>query len=341
MYVVHSDIDEKPLRFQNVIPISLYISVEFVRTCQAAFIYFDKEIYYDKTKQATLARSWNLSDDLGQIEYIFSDKTGTLTQNVMVFRQCSIGGKVYKGDEPQQADETPGAGVTTDSDATATNAETTHAKAPVKDVQNDTEDVSSSGSPKPPVSSGFHFEDSILQDDLHSNESPEHSRTLNGFFACLALCHTVLASQNPDTGVITYKAQSPDESALVQAAADVGFIFRGREKEILKLQTPFLDHYEEYELLNILDFTSSRKRMSVIVRKLEDAGSRIFLLCKGADNVIFERLKNTPGNEQLRAKTGEDLDLFASEGLRTLCLAYKVIGGQFNSWVSPLPSLTL
>lgn len=66
--------------FQNIVPISLYISIEFVRTCQAAFIYFDSEMYYEKTGQPTIARSWNLSDDLGQIEYIFSDKTGTLTQ---------------------------------------------------------------------------------------------------------------------------------------------------------------------------------------------------------------------------------------------------------------------
>lgn len=68
------------ITFQNIVPISLYISIEFVRTAQAAFIYFDKEIWYEKTNQATIARSWNLSDDLGQIEYIFSDKTGTLTQ---------------------------------------------------------------------------------------------------------------------------------------------------------------------------------------------------------------------------------------------------------------------
>lgn len=68
------------ITFQNIVPISLYISIEFVRTAQAAFIYFDKDIWYEKTSQPTLARSWNLSDDLGQIEYIFSDKTGTLTQ---------------------------------------------------------------------------------------------------------------------------------------------------------------------------------------------------------------------------------------------------------------------
>ncbi len=66
--------------FQDIVPISLYISIEVVRTLQSAFIYFDKDIWYEKTNQATLARSWNLSDDLGQIQYIFSDKTGTLTQ---------------------------------------------------------------------------------------------------------------------------------------------------------------------------------------------------------------------------------------------------------------------
>lgn len=68
------------ITFQNVVPISLYISIEFVRTCQAAFIYFDGEMYYKKADQPALSRSWNLSDDLGQVKFIVSDKTGTLTQ---------------------------------------------------------------------------------------------------------------------------------------------------------------------------------------------------------------------------------------------------------------------
>ena len=80
------------ITFQNVIPISLYVSIEFVRTAQAAFIYFDPDIMYVKPGQAeedgkpTIARSWNLADDLGQIEYIFSDKTGTLTQVRVIIR---------------------------------------------------------------------------------------------------------------------------------------------------------------------------------------------------------------------------------------------------------------
>lgn len=307
------------ITFQNVVPISLYISIEFVRTCQAIFIYFDKDMWYEKTDQPTLARSWNLADDLGQIEYVFSDKTGTLTQNAMVFRQCSIGGKIYKGDstadEPVDVDE----------------AAQQDAPTPAKDTQTGSSDETTAPQSTPKVSPHIRFHDETLEQDLLHGDSQEHSRTLHGFFATLSLCHTVLASYDPETGMITYKAQSPDEAALVQAAADVGFIFRGREREILRLQTPFLDHLEEYELLNILDFTSVRKRMSVIVRKLEEGDGRIFLLCKGADNVIFDRVKPSSGNEQLKVKTGEDLDLFASEGLRTLCLAYKVIPGELLS----------
>jgi P-type E1-E2 ATPase len=67
-------------RFQNIVPISLYISIEAVRACQAAFIYFDVDMYHKKTDSPALARTFTLSDDLGQIEYVFSDKTGTLTQ---------------------------------------------------------------------------------------------------------------------------------------------------------------------------------------------------------------------------------------------------------------------
>ena len=66
------------ITFQNIVPISLYISIEFVRTAQAAFIYWDHAIKYVRNgvTTRTMARSWNLSDDLGQVEYIFSDKTG-------------------------------------------------------------------------------------------------------------------------------------------------------------------------------------------------------------------------------------------------------------------------
>jgi phospholipid-translocating ATPase len=68
------------LVFQNLVPISLYITLEIVRTLQAVFIYSDIEMYYEKIDQPCIPKTWNISDDVGQIEYIFSDKTGTLTR---------------------------------------------------------------------------------------------------------------------------------------------------------------------------------------------------------------------------------------------------------------------
>ncbi|KAH7889506.1 hypothetical protein F5I97DRAFT_1844721 [Phlebopus sp. FC_14] len=329
------------ITFQNVVPISLYISIEGVKTCQALFIYFDYEIFYKKTGQPTLARSYNLSDDLGQIEYIFSDKTGTLTQNSMVFRECSVGGTAYHGDTDDEQhidiEKTANLQDVRESSHDSSFASTSHVPAPSTSpgVDPTRPDL---GAVK--LSTGVlkHFSDAQLSQDLAlavdaepGSDNAAHARSLNGFFSVLALCHTVLAAVDPTTGAIEYKAQSPDEAALVQAAADVGFVFRGRDKEVLKLQTPFSKEIERYELLNILEFTSARKRMSVIVRKLDEEDSRLFLLTKGADNVIFERLK--PGNDELKRTTEEHLDDFANAGLRTLTLAYKVIpDDEFEVW---------
>lgn len=78
-----------------MIPISLYVTLEVVRVFQALFILWDNTMYDEETATAAEAHTTNISDDLGQIEYIFSDKTGTLTQNVMDFMKCSINGVSY------------------------------------------------------------------------------------------------------------------------------------------------------------------------------------------------------------------------------------------------------
>lgn len=238
----------------------------------------------------------------------------------MVFRKCSIGGKIYEGDD-QPDDETllhpkpPDAPISSHQDRAANISESE--QLPFSGAKSSSDHTAVPNAP-PTDPSVPHFHDTELQRDLHSSasEGSTFARTMNAFLTTLALCHTVLAVTD-DSGALQYKAQSPDEAALVQAAADCGFIFRGKDKETLKLQTPFTggDAVEEYELLHVLDFTSARKRMSVIVRKVGEGtqqDNRVFLLCKGADSIIFDRLRDSPSD--VGAATERHLEYFASSG---------------------------
>ena len=81
--------------YNNLVPISLYVSLEMIKMIQARLIQWDRGMRCPETGQYALARTSNLNEDCGQIEYVFSDKTGTLTQNKMEFSQCSVGGIIY------------------------------------------------------------------------------------------------------------------------------------------------------------------------------------------------------------------------------------------------------
>ncbi|XP_052412625.1 probable phospholipid-transporting ATPase IM [Carassius gibelio] len=277
----------------TVVPISLYVSMEVIRLGNSYYINWDRNMYHARTDTPAEARTTTLNEELGQIKYIFSDKTGTLTQNIMTFNKCSINGKSY-GDVIDHY--------------SGQRLEITEEMTPVDFSFNRLAD------PK------FFFYDHTLVEAIKL-ELPE----AHAFFRLLALCHTVMAEEKKQ-GDLVYQAQSPDEGALVTAARNFGFVFRSRTPETVTIEEMGIQR--SYELLAILDFNNVRKRMSVIVRNPE---GKLSLYCKGADTIIYERLH--PSCSELMKVTTEHLNEFAGEGLRTLVLAYKDLDEEyFSEW---------
>ncbi|XP_067358114.1 probable phospholipid-transporting ATPase IM isoform X4 [Channa argus] len=235
----------------TVVPISLYVSVEVLRLGHSYFINWDRKMYCNRTDTAAEARTTTLNEELGQVEFIFSDKTGTLTQNIMVFSKCSINGQTY-GDVYDEFDQ---------------KVEITE-KTPCVDF-----------SFNPLCDRKFKFYDSTLIEAIKL-EQP----AVQEFFRVLALCHTVMPEEKSE-GHLVYQAQSPDEGALVTAARNFGFVFWIRTPETITLCE--MGKAVTYKLLAILDFNNVRKRMSVIVR---NPHGQIKLYSKGADTIIFDRL---------------------------------------------------
>jgi len=149
--------------------------------------------------------------------------------------------------------------------------------------------------------------------------------TLHEFWLLLAVCHTVLV-QKDSNGVNGYCAQSPDEAALVDTAKLVGYEFIGRDSGDVFVTVQ--GERQVYTILNVLEFNSDRKRMTVIVRKPD---GKIVLYCKGADSTIIERC--APNQDALINLTTARLEEFAETGLRTLCLAkLDLTEEQYTDW---------
>ncbi|KAI8331238.1 hypothetical protein BC941DRAFT_439399 [Chlamydoabsidia padenii] len=323
--------------YQNIIPISLYISVQIVKTAAAYFIHTDIDMYNETLDQPCIPKTWNISDDLGQVEYIFSDKTGTLTQNKMEFRRCTINGVSYGLGETEAS---VGAKLreATDSNDTGKDEEVGNKMDTETARLNDNLDLEKARREMlrkqatlfehhyvNPKSS---FVDPKVYDALTQNDN--QSQSIIHFFSALALCHTVITEvPDPDKPYeILYKAQSPDEAALVATARDVGFTFVGREQDTMIMDA--MGERREMTLLHVLEFNSTRKRMSVIMRGND---GRVVLICKGADSVIYERLSVTNEQQQMRDDTLKDLGRFANDGLRTLCIASRVLGEtEYQDW---------
>lgn len=292
--------------YNYFIPISLYISIEMVKILQAVFINQDIEMYDEESDKPTHARTSNLNEELGQVDTILSDKTGTLTCNMMEFIKCSIAGTAY------------GQSVTEVEKAMALRK-----GVPLGDEIEGEEHKEKQIEESPHVK-GFNLKDPRIMDGNWIHEP--NKDVIRDFFRLLAICHTCIPEVD-ETDKVSYEAESPDEAAFVIAARELGFEFYKRTQTsiVIRERDPnqnVADQYRKYELLNVLEFSSSRRRMSVIVKEQEQEG-RILLFSKGADSVMFRRL--APDGRKFEEETKRHINEYSDSGLRTLVLAYRVL----------------
>ena len=271
----------------NIVPISLLMTMEMVKYIQGIFISWDYHMYDLINHQKPKVQTSTLNEELGQVKFIFTDKTGTLTKNYMEYKAMSINGKIYGINNNKEKKNKK---IINDEFGSITNFNFT-----CHEFKKD-------------------FINNINKDDTQYNR-------IYLFLLCLSLCHSVITDQNSLPKII-YKSSSPDETAMVNCARYFGLIFSGRDiyDNIFILQNnKITGKYEKisYKLLSCLDYSSERKRMAVIVRAPDN---KIYLFAKGADSVIGERVTQ---NKELIDITGEHLIQFARHGLRTLMVAYR------------------
>ncbi|KAJ3215314.1 hypothetical protein HDU67_000591 [Dinochytrium kinnereticum] len=328
--------------YNNMIPISLYVAMEFVKLMEVFYINSDLSMYDSLSDTAAQARTSNLHEDLGQVQYLFTDKTGTLTQNIMLFKKMSVSGVSYKhGLQPDDYFKSEAAAISTQK-LLKSSKNMTDVELPSESLIKDLISCSTK-------QTAYEFE--------------VGSKTAFEFLLAIALCHTVEPNRkhavvrkdksgyafgigkrnvsaingstiSAEDMAIEYQSSSPDEVALVNAARDMSFILRGRTMTTLTLNTLFSPKDVTFDILHSIEFSSKRKRMSSIYRYPD---GRIVLICKGADSVILERLRvreemSTTEKEALD-KTLEHLAVFATEGLRTLLYATRELDAdEYKSW---------
>jgi phospholipid-translocating P-type ATPase (flippase) len=401
--------------YNTMIPISLYVTMEIIKLAQVYFINNDLDMYHEETDTPAEAHTSTINEELGQVNYLFSDKTGTLTDNIMLFRKLSVGGRSFIHDlsvRKVQDDELllklqkHRNRVT----STSRNRYSHSSIAPLKKAihNNQTGRVSnemieeqsiqivplcrkdsvastfsmiaprsttnsrcnsfaSMNSQKPISNQTIKSTLDLLTIIKHQYNTPFGERA-RFFLLAMALCHTCVPEVDLDSQEIFYQSASPDEFAIVSAARELGYIVSNRSMGIVSLQVfnggpdDLKDSnednisYEDYKILNVIEFSSKRKRMSIIYQ-LPDG--RICLLCKGADTVILDRLRhpqtktltdkklfieNTNQNHMmdlfsiqddkwLYSRTIQHIQEFSTEGLRTLLYGHKFIDeDEYDTW---------
>ncbi|KVH97928.1 Cation-transporting P-type ATPase [Cynara cardunculus var. scolymus] len=269
-----------------LIPISLYVSIELVKVLQALFINRDIHMYDEETGTPAQARTSNLNEELGMVDTILSDKTGTLTCNQMDFLKCSIAGIPYgmRSSEvelaaaSQMAEDLEGHG----HDFSRTGGQNG------SEIELETVPTPK-GESSPTRIKGFSFEDHRLMNGNWSREPNADVHLL--FFRVLALCHTAIPELNEETGTYSYEAESPDEGAFLVAAREV---------------------YEEATTKHLNDYGEAGLRtLALAYRKLEESEYSAW-----NDEFVKAKTAITGDREAMLERVPQCIDKLAQAGLK-------------------------
>ncbi|KAJ3758485.1 protein transporter [Lentinula raphanica] len=278
--------------FSSIIPISLRVNLDLGKSL------YSHQIMTDSTIPNTIVRTSTLPEELGRVEYLLSDKTGTLTRNEMEMRKLHMGTMSYGQDSMDEVGRQLALAFA----------------------------LSNTG---PGDDHNQHYRGSsvtLAHSNSHSMGGGRGRRDMSSrvkdVVQSLALCHNVTPVTNDD-GSVTYQASSPDEVAIVSWTQSIGLtlVYRDRTKMVLRAgefsssqsQTTS-ENLLTFDILSLFPFTSESKRMGIIVR--DCATGEISFLLKGAD-VVMARIVQR--NDWLEEETGN----MAREGLRTLVVAKK------------------
>ena len=326
------------LLLNTLIPISLIITLEVVKIIQGLFMGNDHLSYSKVRKKWLTPNSVSLNEECGLIDYIFSDKTGTLTCNKMEFKYCVIGDVCYqymRGNSEENSEKEENFRL----EENITPFKKYQMYRSIHDVNNDNEN-NNNGNKNNNFSSNKkniklakkNYPNYIVksEDNSVSLSLEKTDSIIEHFWYALSLCHTCTVELN-EKGLEEYICVSPDSIELVKAAKAQGWSYEESGNPNIK-RVKFGDFLAEninFEKLQIIEFSSDRKRETIIVKNPE---GKIILYCKGADSIIEKRLSKN-SNNQILTQSKYYVDKFSAQGLRTLFIAMKIISNkEYNTF---------